>query len=164
MERNELIEKHYINHRSELIKYARFKAGLSPESAEDVVHEAYVRAIRYFDAFDPTHKKFEQWFFRIFQRAIINQVNFDKGVNEVGLDEREEEFIECSGIDLRIMAEVLQRIEGKIPPHREVLIMHFKLGYKPADIAEITSLTATNCYQIIHRFYDELKKVYKHED
>lgn len=160
MTRNELIETHYKKHRSEYLKYCRFRPNLNPESAEDVLQEAYSRALRYYDSFDPNKKTFEHWFFRILQNCIIDQINFDKGLNEVELDEQAEEFIECTGIDARIMRDVLARIEQKPPMHKEVLDMHFRLGYKPPDIASITELTPTNCYVIIHRFHHELRKAY----
>ena len=56
----ELIEQHYKDHYSKLVGWLRH-GGLSVHDAEDIVQEAYTRAVEYFHAYDPT-SDFGGWF------------------------------------------------------------------------------------------------------
>lgn len=151
------LEEHYNKHKLRLMKSLTFRAGTEWD-AEDVLHDAYERAIKYYGSFN-SQNDFGAWFNTILNNALKEHKNASRG-QFISLDDIEEESVPCSHYSSETLKEVYRLIKTKNPVQQEVLTLHLKHGYKAVEIAQITDHTYSNCHQIIRRFREELKEVY----
>lgn len=155
---NEVIEAHYKDNYNKLCKIYRFRCN-DETACEDVVQEAYVRAIKYFDNYDPT-KDFAAWFYRIIGNAFNDWRRAERGVILEEFEEQHEEGIPCSSYNEKVIREINRLIDNKEEGQKEILSLYFRKGYGPTDIAAITSHTRVAVYKTIERFKKELKELY----
>lgn len=153
-----LIENHFKDNRQKLVKKMTFRAG-SPEAGEDVVQTAYERAIRYRRSCDP--ERFNQWFSMLLNNALRDYKNAEKGFIYVELDDEDQETMECPSYPESIMREIFELIDTKSADQIEVLTLYFKQGYSALDITHITEFPYKRNHQIIQRFRNELKDLYR---
>lgn len=154
----DLIEEHYIANRQKLVKRMTFLSG-SPEAGEDIVQEAYSRALKYFNSYDG--RALNHWINRIVHTCLIDYKNEENGHPQDGLAEFEEIPIPCPSYPDHIMREVYELIDTKSPVQIEVLTMHFRHEYAAIDISKITEYSYAQCHKIISRFREELRQLYK---
>jgi RNA polymerase sigma factor (sigma-70 family) len=152
------IEEHYVANRQKLVKRMSFRAG-SPENGEDVVQEAYERALRYYRSFDGSN--FDRWLSTILNNVLKEFKNNEKGYSTVEYDEEEAEGVDCTNYSGHVMAQVYQRIERQKPIPREILMLHFHQEYTATDISRITDYSYAQVHQTILRFRNELKEDYR---
>lgn len=154
------ITNHYIANRSKYVKRMRYRCG-NPAGAEDIVQSAYELAIMYRAGFNPT-QNYDAWFNTILNNSLRKYQNEERGY--VGRDEEDEEATEdvsCPHLPSRAMEEIYERIEAKSPIQKHVLMMHFKQGYTAVDISKISDYSFNVIRQIIWRFRQEIKELYK---
>lgn len=153
-----LIEKHYKDNRQQLMKRMTFRAG-TPEGAEDIIQEAYYRALKYQNSFNGVH--FGKWFSTILNNCLKEYKNLENGYSLEEFDEELAEGLSCRSYPEHVMREVFELIETKSEVQKEVLGLFFKQEYSAMDISRITDYSYAQCHQIIQRFRNELKELYK---
>lgn len=153
-----LIEKHYRENRQRLVKRMSFRAG-SVEDGEDVIQEAYLRALKYHKSFNGDN--FERWFNTILLNTLREHKNAMKGYVVAEYDENEEEIAPCYLVPRRIMGEVFRTIKERPPVQQEILMLFFEQEYTARDISRILPYSYSQIHQTIQRFRNELKEVYK---
>lgn len=152
------IEKHYIDNRQKLVKRMKFRTG-SDEDAEDIVQEAYERAIRYRRSY--SGDEFEKWLNTILNNCLRDNRNMQSGHSADEFDEEEAEGTACPHYSEHVMREIFELIDTKSVIQQDVLKLYFQFEYKAVDIAKITDITYAQCHQIIQRFRRELKDLYR---
>lgn len=136
-----------------------FRAG-TVWAAEDVVHTAYERAIKYHKSFN--QEDFGKWFNMVLNNALRDFQAEERGYTPIGEDEDEEAAtLDCPHFPEHIMREIYELIDTKSVAQIEVLNLYFKQGYNAVDIANITNYSYAKSHQIIQRFRNELKDLYK---
>jgi RNA polymerase sigma factor (sigma-70 family) len=151
------VAEHYQENKLKYLKRLSFRAGTEWD-AEDVLHDAYERAIRYYASYDDS-QDFGAWFNTILNNALREHKNASKG-HFISLDEIEEEAIPCPHYSTELLKEIYQRIKAKNPIQQEVLMLHFKHEYSALQISQITDCNYSNCRSIIAQFKKELKRKY----
>ena len=151
----EMIGEHYEANRQHLVK-RYFYLG---DGSEDVVQEAYERALRYGNSFDGSD--FNRWMNTILLNAMRDQRRDIMTRGEEALEEYDHVGDVCNGLDNRIWDEVFALIDEKSPEHAQVLNLFFDLGYTYKEISMVTDNTYHNAYRIVERFRKELAKLYK---
>jgi RNA polymerase sigma factor (sigma-70 family) len=151
-----LIEEHYHKNRRLLVKRMSFRAG---DSAEDIVQEAYARALRYYGSFKQD-KLFDAWFRLILNNAFKEHMNNEKGFAAVEFEEDNQEGVVCNQFSARVVAEIYDLIATKSVVQIEVLTYHLQQGYTAKEVSEITEFSYAACHQIILRFKQELRELY----
>lgn len=154
------IEKHYLTHKDRLIKRTSFRIGGNFHGAEDIVQTAYERALRYRKSFDGGI--FDKWFNTILNNCLREYQNTERGY--VQPDEEDEELAEsmsCPSYPQHVMREVFELINTKSEAQMEVLNLFFKQEYTAIDISRISSIPYGTAHQIIQRFRNELKELYR---
>ena len=154
-----LIEQHYKDNYRKLAKKMGFRAG-TLWAGEDIVQTAYERALQYHRSCDP--ERFPQWFSTILNNALRDYKNEEKGYVQTDDDELEEPTTQgCPLYPEHILTEMYAMINKKSPVQKEVLSLHFKQDYSAIDISRMTSYSYSQCHQIIQRFRNEFKELYK---
>lgn len=159
----DLIEQHYRERSATIAKNIAYRAG-SREDAEDIVQEAYCRALKYIHAFNPNEFEFERWFSRLFSNVWKDAISakYQRGYPQE-LDETHEQFI-CNNFKssapqlMEIIYDEILATDNE--DHREVLTLYLIYGYKLNEVSEITDMRSGTVNQILFRFKDGLKKTY----
>lgn len=157
---NETIKAHYEQNFNTLVKRFTFRAG-TVWDAEDAVQDAYERAIRYFNSFDPDKSSFGAWFARILSNALKDQYAKTMGRNEVEFEEDHVDGVPCDRYESKIVAEIAKLIENRRPHVSEILTLFFIKGYGAKDISRIVETNHIAVNQIIFRFRRELEELYR---
>lgn len=152
------IEKHFKENREKLVKRMTFRCGVR-EDAEDIVQEAYYRALRYIRSCQDDN--FEKWLSTILNNCLREQKNIQMGHSADVFEEEEAEGTQCPHYSDHIMREVFKLIDTKSDVQREVLNLYFRQEYSAIDISRLTNYSYAQCHQIILRFRNELKQLYK---
>lgn len=158
MECNAVIERHYRTHAKKLVNRMISRVpNNSRHLAEEVVHDAYVNAMTYWEGFDPRIKPFAVWFNRILNNAANKCVQMEGGGNHLSFDDEDldlEPFRINDDADIPplVVINIQKAIESKSPEVREVLHMFFNVGMKTVDIEKCTGFSHGNIRQIIRRF------------
>jgi RNA polymerase sigma-70 factor (ECF subfamily) len=146
---NKVLEDHFKANYGRLMKRMRFRAGTDWD-AEDVIQEAYCRALKYFKTYDGEH--LDQWFSTILNNTFRDYKRNERGFSTISFEEEELDGVACSSVPDRVMFEIKQRIEGKPPEQREVLHRYFLESYTVREISEITGYALEAAFKLVKRF------------
>lgn len=149
----------YNNERNTLVKKYNRRAG-SPENAEDVVQEAFTRALQYIDSYDPSKKELGAWFYTILQNSLRDFKREDKNGGMVMFEEEHMEPTEFVDLDKEVRNELHNLIDTKNDVAKEVLTLYFRHGYMIKDIDNTTDHSYAAIKAIILRFKKEVKEKY----
>lgn len=157
---NEILDKFYRAERDNLLRRLNYGAG-SPEAAEDVLQEAFVRALIYWDTFDPTNKELGAWFNTIMRNALRD---FKREEWLFGMGEEfDEELYDPQEMPIKeqeVIKKIYELVDGKIEDHQEILLLYFEKHYSPKDIANITTAKVKTIKQVVWRFKTEVIERY----
>jgi len=143
----QLVERYQRPVYSLLVRIVR-----SPESAEDLAQEAFVKAWRALSRFDPT-RKFSSWLFKIAHNSALDALR-RQGVETVSLDAPIGDSEEPPELPADPAAEnplrrlvsrdagrALEAAIGELrPQYREILLLRFQEGLAYEEIAEVLSI------------------------
>lgn len=154
---SELIENHYKENYNRILKRMAFRAG-GIHQAEDIVQEAYARALKYHN----NHKidEFDKWFSMVLNNAFNDYMRDEIGLSYIEDDDEPLGLVECGLVTSQTRREVYDIISTKSVVQQEVLNLHLRQGYSPTDIANTTSHSYANVHKIIQRFKNELSTLY----
>lgn len=160
MNRNDDFGKFYAENRDDLVRRLTYGAG-SPEVAEDVLQEASVRALIYWDAFNPEQKELGAWFSTILRNSLrdYKRAEWLFGMGE----EFDEELYDPQEMPIdesELVKKIYDMVDEKIEDHQEVLLLYFEKHYSPKDIANITQFKVKTIKQVIWRFKNEVIERY----
>lgn len=157
---NEVLSKFYEENRDNLLRRISFRAG-SPENAEDILQEAFVRALTYWDTFNPEVKSLGAWFNTILKNASTDfkRQEWLFGMGEE-FDEEQYEPQEMSIKEVDLVKKIYEMVDGKIDNHQEILLLYYEKHYSPKDIANITDAKVKTIKQVIWRFKTEVIERY----
>lgn len=122
--------------------------------AEDVVHEAYARALQYQDSYDPKRAKISTWFNKILFNALRDvQQEYNNRPQET-TEEVSTEDLDMKEIDERVV-QAINKVKNE--KHQSVLWLFFVKGYNSKEISQIEDeVSQTNVTTIINRFKSEV--------
>ena len=158
MDRNTVIEAHYRqNHRHLVNRMINRVPNNSRHLAEEVVHDAYVSAMTYWEGFNPEIRPFPVWFNRVLNNAANKCVQAEAGNSSLSLDDEDMDLEpfrinEDMEIPRGVVANIQKAIKEKKPDVAEVLHMFFNIGMKTKEIEECTEFSHVNIRQMIRRF------------
>ncbi len=158
--KSEALEQYYIAERPRLIKLFTFRTGGSEAAAEDIVQEAFARALKYLDNWNNT-EPFGKWFSKILKNALFDYLAEERNYGTVDKEDEEEEGYDCPAFNDQMRREINEVIDTKSLVQIEVLRLYFNKGYAAKDVAAITDHSYAMCHQIIQRFKRELIEMYK---
>ena len=146
-------EKEYLN----LVKKISRQAG-SPENAEDIIQEAFYRAMKYWGSYNPD-VKLGAWFNTIMVNACRDHLKNDRMLGmTVEITEDQFDPIELPLTDHDTVKRVKQLMASKAHPQREILRLYYEKGYKPIEIKEILDVKHGTVRQTVLRFKEEVQE------
>lgn len=155
------IEDHYREHRERLVSFCN-KFLNNMDRAEDVVQEAYTRALTYWESVPDEPDEFVPWFQGILNNCIREDWKKEKAKGMSVLDENVDEIpIKSAAIPTIILKAVEDRIASKEDRVAKILSMHFIEGYTAKEIGEMVKDTPNAIRVMVHRFREEIKKDYR---
>lgn len=160
---NDVIKNHYEENYDLLVKRMARRLG-SVEDGEDVVQEAFTRAVQYYKSW--TGKRFENWFNVILSNTYKRFLNEKKmgGLSKPLEDSLEEiEPVIVNYLDSIATSELKAMVENKVGRDRDILMLSMFYGYSWAEIAALLSISKRAIDGVIYRFNLELKSSNKNE-
>lgn len=160
MDTRQQLEAMYKKSRDMQVKSLANRMG-GAYNAEDVVQEAYLRALIHIDTYNPEKATMETWFNRILKRASYDfkRQELQQGLvrDEMDKDEPYENF---RSLGFSTMREVAEEIGKKNDKHKEVLTLAFIKSYRPREISAVVDENIGNINGIIARFKKEMEMKY----
>jgi RNA polymerase sigma factor (sigma-70 family) len=121
--------------------------------AEDIVQEAYFRAIKYSPSFDNRKSSLNTWFNKI----LFNVLRETQKQSRMSVEIAEDKLGDTAFVrlDFLITDEILKVTNEK---HREILYLFFILGYSSTEISNILDdVSQTNITTLTSRFRDKMR-------
>jgi len=155
----DIVEQHYRDNYRKYLKLLTFRAGTEWD-AEDVLHDAYYWALKYYKGFDGTN--FDRWFRTILNNTLKDYKSAQLGhVSDVEFEEELAEGLPCNQYSQQVCFEIRELIDTKSLYQQEILHLYFDNGYTAKDISRITEHNYKAVHKMINRFINELKDLYK---
>lgn len=144
-------------------KKAKIMARIVKDDAagEDIVQEGFLRAWKYYPAFNPERSGIETWLNAILFNALRDYQNEAKSNVGVSKDVSPEDVLGdvnlSSDPELRELVQTsIENVKNEI--HREVLYLFFILGYTAKETSQIVpKMTVTNVTTIVTRFREKIR-------
>jgi RNA polymerase sigma factor (sigma-70 family) len=158
------IEQFYKENYNLLVKRLTRRAG-NPENAEDVLQDAFERALKYHKSFNPERQEIGAWFNTIMNNVLVrHQREQMQGGATIPYDEfAHEESYECTAEIKSQVESILGHMYKKEEDAKNVLHLYFINGFRMFEIREITSVPYSTIQMMIHRFKLEMAKEYSDE-
>lgn len=134
-----------------------------PVVAEDLAQEAFVKAFRNLERYDP-QRKFSSWLFKIAHNTTLDHLRrrrLDTVPLEVQSDDGDDSWEVLSApqeaepefrAQQKEMAGAVSKALGRLKPaYREILLLRFHQGFAYHEIAEITGLKMGTVKVHLHR-------------
>ena len=149
-----LIEEHYRVNFKRLVK--RFSGvGRSRHNSEDLVQEAYTRALQYWKSFN-IEKDFDKWFMRIVVNCMKDKIKEEKEHGAVsGIDVPAD--VRPNVLNRLIIEDVKKIIAKEAENIRYILTLFFFEQYRGVEIAEIVPESHSYIRLLIHNFRKRLR-------
>jgi len=131
------------------------------ELAEDIVQEAYSRAIMYEKSYKPTLSSVNVWFNFIMFNVLREFKNKDKP--SISYEEEKHMSIE----KITEYADIFNKECSKLQndKHVHVLVLYYIVGYSSKEISNILEgMSQTNVTTIVGRFKETLSEIYQNEE
>lgn len=149
----EEIEKCFREHWDEFVKKISRRC-TNVADAEDVVAEAFKRAITYRDSYNPEKQAIHVWLFTIVLNSYHDYIAdlFKRGmtvpVNDANIDPYERDFEGVATAE-QIIKEVGKLEDGS---SKECLLMYFVLGMTPGEISLVYPVNSKFVRNAVYRF------------
>ena len=147
------IEQFYKDNYNALVKRLTRRAG-GVENAEDVIQEAFVRALKYSDSFNPERQELGAWFNSIMNNALVVHQRTERlGGATIPYEEEDHEPVEeCMSERKRFISQIIDRVEAKDERHRSILHLHFICEYRIKEVQEVVGGGYGSVQKVIQRF------------
>ena len=157
-------------YQEKLFRYIRRISGISPEDAEDVLQEVFIKAYQNLNDFDAS-LKFSSWIYRITHNQAIDHfrksklrptaADLDGEVNEAMLAQLIGGLDPVKELDNKILAgQIKKAFSSMDEKYREVLILKFLEGKDYKEISNIIKKPMGSVATLINRAKKQFQKEY----
>ena len=156
-----MLEKYYKENRFALVKCIKARK-MQEADAEDVVQEAFVRALKYQDSFNPERQEVGAWFKTILNNTFkdYRHANYtgDYSFMEEVVDEKG--IVEQNWIDRDSLQKVKKEISMLSEPHYSIVNLVVLNGYKYKEAAQILDQKLETVCKVLYRFKKSMREKY----
>src|SRR3972149_7707806 len=154
------IEKFYVDNRSRLVNIVYNRVGGAAQ-AEDVVQDAFERALRYNRSFEPDKQLLGAWFNTILSNALRD---FQRSERLMGMSVEYVEEMDEAAPMLEWEGNMLDIVQDEIKARsvfvRQALFLYFFKQYKPREIAQILDISSNYISVCVNQFKKEMADKY----
>lgn len=139
------------------------------DDAEDIVMDAFRKAVEYWNSYDPSHKEIGAWFNTILNNSIKTYQR-EKFIQHVEIDDVEDDTQELSDEGKELYSKVIDSMYDKGDDNRrQILYLFYVLGYSYKEIDQIQDTSMRNIRYYIEdfrmnmrtRFGEEYENMYR---
>lgn len=147
MDKKEILEQHYRENAHILIKRVTYRVGGNVYMAEDIVQEAYAKALRFLHHYNPEYD-YGGWFNSVLNSVLrdTQRKERDNGVvmDDIPIDHEVEAYMAKD--------DLVKLIKREHKRNRAILTMFFFDGFKTRQIAKFLEINHQTVRTIIRRF------------
>lgn len=151
-----------------LSRYVVRLAGLSPDDAQDVLQEVFIKVYRNLNSYNP-QMPLSSWVYRIAHNETITHLRKNAARPAVSMDSEEGEAIAAtlrSDLDLskeldeKIVAERIQEVVNSLPErYRDVVVLRYFEDKDYQEISDILKKPPGTVATLLSRAKEKLKKM-----
>ncbi len=143
----------YENYQADLLRYAQSLCR-QKEDAEDLVQQAYLKALQNIDSFKGAHPlQVKGWLLRTIKNQFVDNYRRQKRMGD--FEEAPEPAFEAFIDDTLITADLLETLQV---PLRTVVILRYLHDYNSMEIGEILGLNASTVRSRLSQALLQLRK------
>lgn len=152
----------YGSNRKQYVNMAKRFTNNDEYLAEDIVQEAFARALDYSDSYNPKIATVETWL-----KSILYIAGIDHARTEInrGMTREVNEKDLIIEVDLGKVNKMLNEVEREIAElegeQRHICYLYFIRGYKPREIVEATGAKNQTVRTLIYRLAERLREKYE---
>ncbi len=153
----------YEAHGRAVYSYARFHLA-SPDAAEDVTADTFLKAFRAADRFDERKGSVRTWLFRIAQNTLRDHRRRTRIRQHVAIGSMRDLAIEAPSPEERLLweeqvAQLLAAVAELGERDREIITLRYGSGLDTGEVAEILGLRETAVRTRLWRALDRLRGI-----
>jgi len=146
-----------------------------PSLAEDLTQDAFIKAFRHLESYDP-RRKLSSWLFKIahnttldhLRRRQLDTVSLEPDEGEAADRQRSWVDEETASPDQRVerqdMADAIELAIARLPPrYREIVVLRYQEGMAYHEIADILDLPMGTVKTHIHRARGKMAQILREE-
>ena len=156
----EMITEHYSANRKKLVNSLK-KFAKSVQNAEDIVQDAYERALKYGPTSQVPPDGFEGWFRIIIRNCSRDFLRKERGDSDVQFNEFDYEAEPFRTDLLRLRRDIEILLEKKNKANKEILSMFILQDKSAKEIYMLTEYSVSQIKQAIYRFRKEMKELFE---
>ena len=156
----QLIEGYYEEKYDDLVRMYSSRAG--PDDVEDVVQEAFYRALKYIHTFNLTYITVDKWLSGILNNCLSDMLKEKRDGRMMHDSDEEPSADDRCPSDTELEGKILKHIGEQVGAKRHILWLYFKMGYKNSDIHQIVGGSYVNVDKSTSRFKAEMQDKYGH--
>ncbi len=156
---------------AKLMRYINHATNVSPQEAEDLLQEIFIKVYRNLNGFDP-RLSFSSWIYRIAHNEVVNYYHKNKrrfeGLDVHADDEEIEAFAELisdapDGYETLVKEEdalKIKQILAKLPAkYRDVLILYYLEGLSYSEISDVLRKPSGTVATLLNRAKSKFKSL-----
>ena len=157
--RNETVLTHYSKNFDQLCKQLERKAN-GWHNAEDIVQEAYYRALKHFDSLCEVKGSFDAWFPAILGNCLRSHLAIERLKGACIVNDEAQMEVPVDGVqeDVLSTAQIRCLVTSKVGVIRDVLLLYFFEGHTAGEISKLVPLTTNAVRQTVFRFKQEVRE------
>jgi RNA polymerase sigma factor (sigma-70 family) len=146
-----VIEKYYRENRKRHV-YAINKVVKNYSTAEDIVQDAFLKAVMYFASYDANRSKIGNWFSRILYNTLSDHLRKKSILYS-------EDCFNDDIIDYEFIIENYSTFSALLDneENKDIIILFFIKGYKHSEISDITGKSLKQIEYICQKFRKTLR-------
>lgn len=162
---SELLNDIYIKQVKIIYGYL-IKRGCSKEEAEDIVHDSFIKAIKYIDGV--AADKVYSWLFKVSinnynnyvkRKNIIREVNINNDILYMSLIDQEDL---SKGLIIQELSEDIREVLEQIRDlHKTLLIMKYDMELSYREIGKLLDMSQEVVKTYLYRARNEFKKIWR---
>lgn len=150
----EVFEEKY----DDLVRIYKSRAG--ENDVEDMIQEAFYRALYYKDSFNPTYISLENWLTSIMNNCLKDLLREKRDGAAMHDSEHEPIIDDRCPSDKQLEDKILKEIDKKAGDTRQILWLYFVMGVKNEDIHKIIGGSYANINLATDRFKNSMRDKY----
>jgi RNA polymerase sigma factor (sigma-70 family) len=155
-----LIHEHYLENHGKLVHKLQYRAG-TIWNAEDVVQEAYCRALKYKGTYGVQEQDFGAWINKIINNALRTAQAAERRMGmSVEYNEDMDEMVDMLEWEEDMIKVVTNEMDKKSSAVRQVLYLYFFSQYKPREISQVLDISNGYIRTTVKEFKNQLKAKY----